>query len=149
MQPGADSALERIARLSAGEWRLLGRAAAELLLARIRFAVLPAREILRSLEPRTGRAKPHHSRDKLGPAGVAWAIAVAGARVPWRADCLIRAMAASRWLRRQGHSPQVFLGVALAGQGAFGAHAWVRCGDIVVTGGDGRSFAPILPLPPS
>jgi hypothetical protein len=75
---------------------------------------------------------------------VSWAIAAASARVPWRADCLLKVMAADRWLRRHGMQGEFFLGAGKNEADEFGAHAWLRYGDINVTGGDGAQFTPLM-----
>ena len=67
---------------------------------------------------------------------LSWAIGAAAARVPWRSDCLLQAMAADRWLRRCGMQPEFFLGVTKDAGGQLEAHAWLRCGDAMVTGAD-------------
>jgi hypothetical protein len=79
---------------------------------------------------------------------LSWAIGAAAARVPWRSDCLLRVMAADRWLRRYGHEPEFFLGAAKVETGQLGAHAWLRCGDVTVTGGSGKEFTELM-MPPT
>jgi hypothetical protein len=71
-----------------------------------------------------------------------------GHRVPWRADCLVQAMAAQHWLRRHGLESRIAIGVRERGEGPFEAHAWLMCGDIAVTGGDIREYVPLqMPRP--
>lgn len=76
---------------------------------------------------------------------MSWAIAAAATRVPWRADCLIRAMAAARWLRRQGAGWKLSIGVRREADCRLGAHAWLTAADLVVTGDlpDLDTFRPI------
>lgn len=64
--------------------------------------------------------------------------------VPWRSDCLVQAMAAQRWLRREGRQTQLVIGVHKDPAGRFEAHAWLRCGMVTVTGGDVARFTPLL-----
>jgi hypothetical protein len=63
---------------------------------------------------------------------VAWAIGAAAGRVPWRAGCLEQAIAAKAMLRRRGIASTLYLGVT---RDPVGAHAWLRVGDVNVTGG--------------
>jgi hypothetical protein len=132
----------KLSRLSPTEARYLGRAVIELAYARLRHAVLPASAILAALQD--GHAEI--GGNETAPTDVrlvAWSIAAASGRVPWRADCLICAMAADRWLRRQGRQPEFILGVATNG-GMFQAHAWLRCEGMAITGGTGDGFSRIL-----
>jgi hypothetical protein len=138
------STVAKLRSLSFGDWLALATAGKELLLARIRFAIVPAAGIVNSLKD-----APQDQADASGScnaARVSWAVDAVAARVPWRADCLLRAMAADRWLRRCGERPQFFIGVAKDGE-AFRAHAWLRCHGVTVTGGDGAEFTEIITPP--
>lgn len=65
-----------------------------------------------------------------------WALAAVGARVPWRADCLVQVIAGTAWLRSHGINPQTHIGVRLDESGALRAHAWLTVDGKVVTGGN-------------
>ena len=65
---------------------------------------------------------------------ISWAIASATARVPWRSDCLLQAMAASMWLDRIERSYKLNIGVRKNDLDELEAHAWLTSGDITVTG---------------
>ncbi len=67
---------------------------------------------------------------------VAFAVNVMSLRVPWRSDCLIRAVAARRWLGTGGVVSRIAVGARHAEDGAFMAHAWLKVGERLVTGGD-------------
>ena len=71
---------------------------------------------------------------------VSYAIGFMSARVPWRSDCLVQALAAHRWLQRASVSSDVCLGVRKDEQG-FKAHAWLKVGKRIVTGGDTSIYA--------
>lgn len=131
----------KLRRLSLGDWLTLAIAGKELLIARMRFAIAPTGRIINSL-----KNAPQNGNDAAGScnaARVSWAINAVAVRVPWRADCLLRTMAADRWLRRGGERPQFFLGVAKDGE-AFHAHAWLLCHGVSVTGGDGDEYTEIV-----
>lgn len=141
----------RALSLSARERRYLAIAVLELLRARLRFAVLSSADCLAGLRERAARggAAPPGMETPDGPArdaleGIAWAIPAAARHVPWRADCLIQALAADRWLRRRGLAPEFFLGVTRGGQGEVLAHAWVRCGGVTVTGAGQGEFSVLV-----
>jgi hypothetical protein len=76
---------------------------------------------------------------------IGWAVAAAAARGPWRPLCLGQALAGMAMLRRRQIPGTLYLGVAasafppvpsISGD-PFAAHAWVRCGDAVITGESG------------
>lgn len=71
------------------------------------------------------------------------AIARASHRVPWRADCLVQAIAARRWLRRIGVETALYVGVPGKAGSKFEAHAWLMHGDDVITGGEVGGYLPL------
>lgn len=72
---------------------------------------------------------------------IAFAIPRMAARVPWRSDCLVQALAAQRWLERQGIGSTIHIGVRSDGDRSLDAHAWLTAGDRVVVGGDVGQYA--------
>jgi Transglutaminase-like superfamily len=134
--------LRRAPGLSLLDWRYLAIAVRELLIARIRHATQPTSKIL--LELKEARRPLKVATATLDVARLSWAIAVAAARVPWRADCLLRAMAADRWLRRHHLQPQFYLGVKRNGAGSLAAHALLRLGDVTVTGDTVEAFTMLI-----
>ena len=138
--------IKRAARLTLSDWRYLTIAAIELLAARIRLSVFAVEKILRELRAPSSVPSPQ-LRCPLAGSDVerlSWAIAVAAQHVPWRSDCLIRTIAADRWLRRHHLQPDFHLGVAKDEQGVFVAHAWLRYGDVTVTGGRHEQYARLI-----
>lgn len=63
-------------------------------------------------------------------------------KTPWQSKCLVRALAAQRLLYRRGMSSTLYLGCGME-EGKMVAHAWLRCGEIYVTGGDGSSYTTV------
>jgi hypothetical protein len=61
-------------------------------------------------------------------------IQAAANRLPWHTSCLIRAVAAKWMLRRRGVPSTLYLGARSSGSG-LAAHAWLRTGPSIVTGG--------------
>ena len=131
---------KRAAGLSLQDWRHLAIAVKELLIARIRHASQPVGKILHDLE----RLQSSDTRGEVDLARLSWAIGAAAAKVPWRSDCLLQAVAADRWLRRCGMQPKFFVGVQKEAGGQLEAHAWLRCGDVVVTGAHSRNFTTLM-----
>lgn len=75
------------------------------------------------------------NRSALAPEGtgrpvqaINFALARAARLVPWRADCLVTAMAARSWARRTGLAYDLHLGVLNGADGSIVAHAWVTSG---------------------
>ena len=124
--------LGRVAGLSLLDWRYLVIAVKELLFARVLHATQPTGRILRKLQD--VRSPPSDPPGAIDVTRLAWAIGVVAARVPWRSDCLVKVMAADRWLRRGQLCPEFFLGVGKNPRDGIMAHAWLRCNDVVVTG---------------
>lgn len=60
-------------------------------------------------------------------------------RLKWKDSCLIRALTAKKILNRMGYRCTLYMGVAKEGDKAMVAHAWLRCGKLIVTGGEIRS----------
>ena len=61
-------------------------------------------------------------------------------RTPWESKCLVRALTAAYMLKRRGFSGTLYMGVKM-NDGKMAAHAWLRCGDLFVTGGTGFGYA--------
>ena len=70
---------------------------------------------------------------------VAWAVHRASGLTPWPSACLAQAITAKLLLRRYGIVSTLYLGAAFTEQRSLQAHAWLRCGAIYVTGGQGGS----------
>ena len=75
---------------------------------------------------------------------VAYVIPRVAARLPWRADCLVQALAAERWLNRKQIATRLTLGVPRDKRPDFEAHAWLSAGDRIVTGGDVSGYVPLV-----
>jgi len=66
---------------------------------------------------------------------VAWAIRVVSRATPWQSNCLAQALAGKWMLHRRRIASTLYLGVAKDAQGRLEAHAWLRSGDSILTGG--------------
>ena len=130
--------------LTRGIWPDLARATFELAIARWRLGRHSGRDILQAARGRNPtRSKSCASAGSILDR-VAFAVPRVAARVPWRADCLVQALAAQAWLARQGVTSEVHIGVRKDQMSGFEAHAWLRAGDQTVTGGDFSRFVPIV-----
>jgi hypothetical protein len=120
---------------------LLLQAAAWLGTLRAAILVLPFRRITRlmGLAPgeNLGAADPALAERA---ARVGWAVRTVASRTPWQSACLAQALAGAILLRRHGLPGTIYLGVAkeAGAANALTAHAWLRCGDAILTGAAGR-----------
>jgi hypothetical protein len=137
--PPEPSALRRAARLSLRDWLDVVRAFRHLATTRMTHRRMSAAGLLRLAQAR-GHAP---GRDEELARRVAAAIPRAAARVPWRSDCFVQALAAQDWLARRGIGSELHVGVRTDTRQGFAAHAWLRHGDITVTGGDFSAYQPI------
>jgi hypothetical protein len=119
----------------------LAQAALWLAGARLRLARIPAGQLFRQGQQRPGGTDPQMA------ARIAWAVPRAAARLPWRADCFVQALAAQSWLARHGLGSDLTVGVRIDAPGGFAAHAWLRHGDLAVTGGDFSAYCPFPAIP--
>lgn len=67
---------------------------------------------------------------------ISWAIRAAAARTPWESACLTQALTGMVMLSRRRINAILYLGVAKdeSGSEALMAHAWLRCGESILTG---------------
>lgn len=122
-------------------WPCLIRAVWELALARRALGRQSARALLaRAQDPLVRVRAP----DAALPARVAWAIPRVAARLPWRTDCLVQAMAARRWLARAGIATELWIGSRTDQIPGFEAHAWLCLDGAAITGGDITGFVPLI-----
>lgn len=126
--------LSRLLRLPAADRSLLfeavlGLSIAGLAIRAVRFG---------RLAPRLGRhmAESPPASDEAATAQarrIQWAVEGAARHLPWKPVCLPQAVTAQWMLRRRGIASTLYLGVDPAA--GYHAHAWVRAGSVIVTGG--------------
>jgi len=132
-------------RLDRETWLDLGRAVIELAIARVRLRSRQAGDLLGSSAPADRRSHQALDRDRTRLVErVAFAIPRAGGRLPWRANCLVQALAAQHWLDRHGVESQLLIGVRTSVPSDFEAHAWLKVGERVVTGGDISGYVAMI-----
>lgn len=54
---------------------------------------------------------------------------------PWESKCLVQAIVGKIMLRQRGIKNTLYLGLGRDGKKNLIAHAWVRCGEMIITGG--------------
>lgn len=138
--------IRRAAQLSLSDWRYLAKASVELLVARFRLSTVSPERILQELQEQSA-SLPHEPISRSTAIDVerlSWAITLAARYVPWRSKCLTQVMAADHWLRQHDLCADFHLGVAKDKQGGLRAHAWLRYGNLTVTGGRYDEFVPLI-----
>lgn len=129
--------LRKFITLPAADRRLLVSAIVSVIKARLNVTFVPIRKILQPMAPRTGNASPDSEA-----ARISWAVETAGRIVPTGSNCLVRAIAARAMLAGRGISSEIRLGVAKDSPDSLLAHAWLECGDKIITGeGEHLSYA--------
>lgn len=61
-------------------------------------------------------------------------------KTSWESKCLVRALTAQKLLKRKKIHTTMYLGCRVE-DGKMVAHAWLRCGRMYVTGGNGEDYA--------
>lgn len=117
--------------------------------ARITLAHVAGGEILRFNEDASRRGRPSAGAlddDSRMVAKVAFWIPRVARRLPWRADCLVQAIAGQRWLLANGIATNIVIGAENSAEIGFGAHAWLMRGETVVLGGDIAKYVALIGL---
>jgi hypothetical protein len=117
-------------------WRrqlLLIEAVAALAAAAAAIAMLPFRKAVKLGSAGNGDAPK--SPDELVDE-VCWSVRVMASRVPWRAMCFERGLAAQWMLRRRGYDARLVYGARLGGGEGLDAHVWVTLHDRIIIGGE-------------
>jgi len=73
------------------------------------------------------------------------AVRAAAGRTPWPSSCLVQVLAAQRMLQARSIGGAVYIGAAKQGERSeFGAHAWLKCGTVFVTGEAGHEAYTVI-----
>jgi hypothetical protein len=139
--------LSKLRSASPAERRLFAEAVVRLGIGRAATVLMPFRRTARLLGLGSGESVGAVDDDQAKAAArIGWALQVAAARTPWQSTCLAQAVAATSMLRRRDIPATLFLGVARdpSAPSDLAAHAWVRCGDAIITGAAERDrFTPV------
>jgi hypothetical protein len=116
----------------ADRWLLL-RAIGWLATARIMLVAMSFERLSARLSVTSDSSLTEPDPDLLQRIG--FAVAAAANNVPWRSDCFPQTIAARMLLKRFGYASTIHFGVERAGEDVLNGHAWLTCGETVVTGG--------------
>lgn len=127
----------RFFRLPFAEQRLLLEAACLTSLASLALLVLPFRWVARQLGTQMQETPTAPSEaDEATLQRIRKAILIATRNLPWKSRCFAQAIAGSMMLRLRHMSGTLYLGVARDDVRDVAAHAWLRSGCTLVTGGE-------------
>ena len=133
-------------RLSWRDRLLLLEAIAYLSVSWLTVKVIP----FRLIAPRLGQHMLESTEDII-PAEqsqnkrISWAIEKISTRIRWGRNCLVQTVAAKHMLKHRGIHSTVYLGVAHnSEQGLLGAHAWLRSGNLIVTGAPEHHYYQVI-----
>lgn len=104
----------------------------------------------RSLAPWLGRQGIESSQDVSDlhddiAKQIGWSVEIVSRHAPWESRCLAQALSAWWMLFHRGIVGTIYLGVAPIESGKlFNAHAWLRCGNRIVTGGSNHENYRVL-----
>jgi hypothetical protein len=130
------SYLSKLARMESGRRRYCLTAAWYLAAGRVRHGLSPSRDLLDPALSSRSRPPPRKMRrSSFDPGQAAIAIGQVASALPWRADCLVQAIAAQAWLEHQGYEPRMHVGVMKDTGGELRAHAWLELDGRVIVGG--------------
>lgn len=69
---------------------------------------------------------------------ISWGVNIVSRSTPWESKCLVKALTAQILLKQRKISSTLYLGVAKDKQNKLIAHAWLRSGIDIITGGEVR-----------
>jgi hypothetical protein len=137
-------ALARLHRLSWTDRTLALEALVWLAAMRLAVRWVPFRRIVRWMGLEPGETPPQEAPAVARRVG--WAVRGAAAYTPWQSACLVQALAAARMLQRRRLASTLYLGAARnqAQPEELQAHAWLRCGGLVLTGENESRRFPVV-----
>lgn len=133
--PRPSRLIDAFLRLSWGDrWRF-AEAVAWLLGARLMLLFVPFRKLASWMGRRMAESPEVDSHEAELGVRVSWAVCAASRHTPWQTKCLAEAIAAKTMLKLRRVPSTLYLGVAKNDDGELEAHAWLRCGSLILTGG--------------
>ncbi|HEX6133051.1 MAG TPA: lasso peptide biosynthesis B2 protein [Longimicrobiales bacterium] len=125
----------RLRRLTGSEAAALAEALALCTAASVMLRVLRFSRVAPRLGRHMAESPPHRQGATSADVRlIRWAVAAAARVLPWKPVCLPQAVTAQWMLRRRGIPSTLYLGTDP--RNGYDAHAWVRVGRVIVTGGD-------------
>ena len=125
--------LRRFGELGLADKWLLLRAVFWLAVARLMLIAMSFERLTKRFSAAGDAASSNPDMASIERVGLA--VRAAANNVPWRSDCFPQAIAARALLKSFGILATIHLGVERSGEESLVGHAWLSCGDTIVTGG--------------
>lgn len=142
--------LGKFFRLPFRKKRFLAEAFIKLGIGRLLVLLVPFRKIKQFVEKGPVDPIKQKQRNVSGTAElelVKWSVAVMSRYTPWKSKCLVQAITAHNMLLRRGIASTIYFGVARESESTLAAHAWLKCGEMVVTGDQSRErFSTVMQI---
>ncbi len=113
--------------------------------------LVPFRRWRGLLGPVLATPQPDQPADDLSPElsaqakGVGWGIEAVSRDLPWKATCLMRALAGRQMLRRRGLQSMVALGARSSNAENLEAHAWlITQGQVLLGASEAVGYKPLV-----
>ncbi len=105
-------------------------------LSRAIVLTLPFRWLANALGRRTNKATEQNESLTMPQIHrVTWAIRRISCHTPWRSNCLAKAIAGRYMLSRRRVASTIYFGMVKNSEGELNAHAWLKSGNMILTGG--------------
>lgn len=141
---------KKFCKLSFREKRLFLEAYVTVGIMRAAILIVPFKRLTRSLKHQQSEMEiAALDNEELQTAlSVGKAISRASAHTLWESSCLAQSFAAQRMLEKRGIPGVFYLGVAknAGDKEDMKAHSWSRCGDMIITGGEGHENFTVLSI---
>jgi len=112
---------------------------------RIAILLLPFRWLALILGRHMGESPMKEDIVKLQAAiRIGWLVDKVSRYTPWESKCLVQAIVGKIILRQHGIANTLFLGVRRDEGKNLVAHAWLRCGEMIITGGKGQEWFTVV-----
>lgn len=145
--------IKKFLKLRSAEKRIFLEAYVTLGLMRAAILTMPFSRLSRSLRqlPGIGEMAPLSPADTGLACAVRLGIKRAANHTPWESACLAQSFTAQRMLQKRGIPGVFFLGINKNEAGhtestGMEAHAWSRCGDMIITGGEGAEAFTVISI---
>jgi transglutaminase superfamily protein len=133
------SRVRKFITLPRADRALLMSAIVAIVEARMTVTFVSVRKILDPVAPRIDAKFTDADTSRIS-----WAVETAGRVVPSGKNCLVRAIAGRDMLARRGIGSQIRLGIAKNSADVLSGHAWLECGDRIITGeGEHLGYSPM------
>jgi len=149
----ANPSYRRLLNLLGRPWRDMGLVVQVYVLlgvTRLLINTLPFRWLEKMLGQRMIETSADEPLEHLREAQrIAWAVHAVSPYTLWKSNCFPQAFTAKILLRRRDIPSTLYMGATFkhqeGGNSALEGHAWLRCGPIFVTGGDGsQTFGTVV-----